>query len=119
MANRSKTHKHPNQPEIQTDTIKHKQTEVHTDSYTRKKDIQKKKKKNYYNAKPRSHRCLTKTLLHLYIHVLNTTLQLLKIVLKLGKPVSNNVADRHAVKRLYPRKYFMQYSCAREIVVVE
>jgi len=38
MAHRSYTHKHTNQPEIQADTIKHKETEVYTDSYTRQKD---------------------------------------------------------------------------------
>jgi len=39
--------------------------------------------------KPGSRRCLTKALLHLRIHLLNTTLQLFEIVLKLGKPVSH------------------------------
>jgi len=68
MVHRSYTHKHTNQPEIQTDTIKHKQTEVYTDCYTRKKDKQN-KKKNYYNTKPRSHWCLAKTSLHLCIYL--------------------------------------------------
>jgi len=39
-----------NQPEIQTDTIKHRQTEVNTDSHTRKQERES-KKRNYYKAK--------------------------------------------------------------------
>jgi len=77
MVHRSYTHKNTNKPEIQTDTIKHRQTEVNTDSHTKNKNRQN-KERNYYKTEPRTHRCLTKTLLLLYIHLLNTTLQLLK-----------------------------------------
>ena len=50
-----------------------------TRAYTKKKDRQN-KEKNYYNANARlrSQRCQTKTLLHLYIHLLNTTLHVLQ-----------------------------------------
>ena len=67
------TQKHPSKLEIYTDTIKHRQTEVYKDSYTKEIDRQG-HKRNYYKPKPRLHRCLTKTLLHLRIHLLNTTL---------------------------------------------
>ena len=55
MAHRIHTYKNrnTNQPQILTDTIKHRQAEVNTNTYTRKKERQN-KKRNYYRANTHS-----------------------------------------------------------------